>query len=380
MSNMLITELDNIVEFCKKAQHIYIYDNGDKRKSLYRFVRDCAKIENNKITILTSDFFDNIAKEAGTKFLIGFLGGETSGYNDIVSKLINAGFTDYLILSEMVMKKIDYKLWILLPEEFSFEVSLADHCNLNCQMCDHWSQLAKPHLLDVDCFERDMKRLSQLMDGKVKKIVLLGGEPLLNDNILDFIKITRNYFPYGMHEVVTNGIRLSKFNKEQEKLFYNTMKENNFQLTVTIYPIKIDHNAIYEKAKEYGVYTYMASDVHTQSKQRKMSYKFGFNMSGSTPIHRSLCCFFFNYCRCLKNGRFYTCNRLSNIDIFNNYFNKSLEITDNDYIDIFKVNSFQEIAEFLAQPVPFCRYCDVQTFGKKAFPWKPSTKQIEEYV
>ncbi|MDR2554229.1 MAG: radical SAM protein [Fibromonadaceae bacterium] len=376
MSGMLITELDSIVELCKKSKHIYICDSGDKRKNLYRFVRDCVKIDVSKIIVLTLDNVSNIAKEENIGILIGFLDEQN---REIISKLNESGFTDYLTLSEMAMRIIDYKLRVLQPEQFHFEVSLADHCNLSCQMCDHWSQLAKPHLLDVDNFERDIKRLSQLMDGKIGYICLLGGEPLLNNNILDFVKITRNYFPYGIHQIVTNGIRLLKFNKEQEKLFYNTIKENNFQLTVTLYPIKIDHNAIYEKAKEYGVEIYMASDIHANDQSHKESYKYSFDLSGTSPIHRSLLCFKFNYCRCLKNGRIYTCNTPSNIHIFNDYFGKSLSVSDEDYIDIFKVNSFQEIAEFCAKPSPFCRYCDIQAWGDM-FPWKPSTKKIEEYV
>jgi organic radical activating enzyme len=297
-ANEFITELDNIARFCKKYQQIYIYDNGDKRKSLYRFVRDWMKIDASKIVVLTSESVNEIIKNS-TGALIGKMGGE---------------YTDYLALSESAIKKIDYKLRILQPEEFHFEVSLAEHCNLSCQMCDHWSQLAKPKFLDTDTFERDIKRLSQLTDKKIKSIILLGGEPLLNDNILNFVKITKNYFPQGKHKIISNGIKLLKFNNEDEKTFFRTIKENDFMIDITFYPINIDYNAIVEKAKYYDV------KIKMNSQQNKISYKLKLDINGLSPTYRALNCYLFNYCRSLKNGHFYTCNHPSNIDIFNNYF------------------------------------------------------------
>jgi uncharacterized radical SAM superfamily Fe-S cluster-containing enzyme len=79
------------------------------------------------------------------------------------------------------------------------EVNLADHCNLNCQMCDHFSPLAKPTFLDLETFRRDMKRLAELTDGYIDIMKLQGGEPLLNDQAIEFIKITRELFPESNH-------------------------------------------------------------------------------------------------------------------------------------------------------------------------------------
>jgi len=376
MTNEFITEFDDAVKFCEKYRTIYVYDNRDKRKNLYRFVRDCAKIDVSRIMILALDDIDEVIKKSDVGILVGFLDGQ---HCEITSKFTEAGFTDYFILSEIAMRKIDFKLRVLLPENFHFEISLADHCNFSCQMCDHFSQLAKPHLLDIESFERDMKRLSQLTNGKIKAISLLGGEPLLNDNILNFVKIARKYFPQGGLGIITNGIKLLKFNSEQEENFYNILKKNNCRLTVTIYPIKINHDTIVKKAEKYGIKLKMSSEVHSNTTERKISFKNTFDLSGSSPIHRALECFKFNYCRCLKRGKIYACNTPSNIDIFNEYFGKSLSVSNEDYIDIFKVNSFQEIAEFCAKPSPFCRYCDVQNSGA-AFPWKRSEKSIYEYV
>ena len=60
---------------------------------------------------------------------------------------------------------------------FNFEIHLNDHCNLNCKSCLHFVPLAKPDShYPLDEFERDIKRLCSLFDGKFGWIHLLGGE------------------------------------------------------------------------------------------------------------------------------------------------------------------------------------------------------------
>ena len=50
---------------------------------------------------------------------------------------------------------------------FNFEIHLNDHCNLNCKSCFHFVPLAKPDsYYPLDEFERDIKRLCSLFDGK----------------------------------------------------------------------------------------------------------------------------------------------------------------------------------------------------------------------
>ena len=42
-------------------------------------------------------------------------------------------------------------------------------------------------------------------------------------------------------------------------------------------------------------------------------------------------------------------------------------------------NYFQEALQFLAKPIPFCKYCDVKN-RKDGIEWKTSTKRIEGYL
>ena len=64
---------------------------------------------------------------------------------------------------------------------------------------------------------------------------------------------------------------------------------------------------------------------------------------------------------------------------FNKYFNKNLEVCDDDSIDIYKAKNKEEIFDFLAHPVPFCRYCnpDIKDYSLN---WEPTTKKIDEWT
>ena len=65
----------------------------------------------------------------------------------------------------------------------SFEYHLADHCNLNCKGCDHFSPIAETKLTEFTQFKKDINRMSELFEKKAKSIHILGGEPLLNPEI-----------------------------------------------------------------------------------------------------------------------------------------------------------------------------------------------------
>ena len=116
------------------------------------------------------------------------------------------------------------------------DIHLTDHCNLNCKGCTHFSPLAEKFFLDIDDFERDLTRLSELSKGDVGEMFLLGGEPLLHPEIVDFFPIARNLFPNTKLVVITNGILLP----QQDERFWKACKRYNIQLWVSDYTLNID--------------------------------------------------------------------------------------------------------------------------------------------
>ncbi|MDR2426987.1 MAG: radical SAM protein [Endomicrobium sp.] len=262
---------------------------------------------------------------------------------------------------------------IPLPYLKSFLVHLVDECNLKCWGCDHFSPLAEGGYLKIEDFEKDIKRISELTESKVNRIALMGGEPLLHPNVSDFFKMTRNYFPKTSIVLVTNGILLN----HQPDKFWIECKENNIQIENTVYPIDINIERIENTADKYHV-NFIPYGCTVE--KTKTSYHIPLDLEGKGNCAENFAyCFHANNCIMLKKGKIYTCSIAPNIEHFNKYFNTNVPSSERDGIDIYKVNKIDEILDFLAKPIPFCKYCNIQ---KRSFnhPWKTSKKEILEWT
>jgi hypothetical protein len=257
-----------------------------------------------------------------------------------------------------------------------FEVHLTEHCNLNCASCAHFAPLADEIFADIEVFERDMNRMSELFHKNVGIIRLMGGEPLLHPQLLDFIYITRKAFPNsstGIY-IVTNGLLLLK----QEEIFWKTCKENNIRVSVTRYPINLDFEKMVQTAKRYGVL--LNFDGISEIVPIKTMCHRVFDLSGNQDYKKNFkACRYRNKCIFLKDGRLSTCGLSSHFQHFNKYFSKNIEVTEADSIDIYKSRTAKEILRYLASPIPLCRYCNVhaRTYGNT---WCVSMKDIKEWT
>ena len=201
----------------------------------------------------------------------------------------------------------------------------------------------------------------------------MGGEPLLHPDITQFMKIARNNFPNTRIEIVTNGILLNQQNEE----FWNACKEFDVTIVPTKYPLNIDYDKAKETAKSYGVkYEYYNNNEDIL----KTSFHIPLDVEGRQNAAENFTnCFHANWCVMLKNGKLYTCTVAPNIEHFNKHFGYSIPLSERDGIDIHKAESIDEILEFLARPIPFCKYCNVngRSYGRK---WGTSKKDISEWT
>ena len=288
-----------------------------------------------------------------------------------------------LMIADLHFKIYGRKMpWSLLR----FEVHLTDKCNLNCAGCIHFSPLCKGiNLLDINTYENDCQRISELTSGKIADIRLLGGEPLLHPGIKDFLVLTRQYFPEinisnqtGIIELVTNGILLH----EQSDDFWTTCKNNNIRIVISDYPITIKEKLVKENAMKFNVELRMYKEK-IQSKATGSANQWAKIPIDTTGLHDNRKsfgkCFLAGNCFQLVNGKIFKCARIAYIDYFNTTFNKQLKIDENDYIDIYKTKNVDEILFLLTKPASFCRYCsagDISWNNK----WEVSKKTIDEYI
>jgi hypothetical protein len=259
------------------------------------------------------------------------------------------------------------------PSLTGFTVDIVSHCNLNCKFCSHFSPLVKEKYISMETFTKDLERMSELTGKVAGDIRLMGGEPLLHPQLLDFVVITRKLFPNSEVLIVTNGILLPR----QDDTFWKTLRDNNVIIYCSRYPINIDFSSINSKAAEFGV---RIDYVGLQFGLKTMYYS-PLDLSGKQDAKVSYikCGGGNSDCSKLADGKLFTCAIPATARFFNEYFGKNIEITDRDYIDIYKAKNIDEILDFLCRPIPFCRYCNVDArTGKNK--WGISKREITEWI
>jgi len=258
-----------------------------------------------------------------------------------------------------------------LTRSFPVEVHVTEHCNLNCKGCNHFSCLAEEEYLEPEQFEKDFKRLAELSKSYFA-IKILGGEPLLHPRITEFSDIARKYFPDTPIQITTNGTLLTG----QPETFWQNCKKNNIIVSISQYPIKLDKKEIKRIAKMHGV-----KIVYNGTTTENRMCKLPLDPSGSQDMKKSFqkCAISWGCCVTLREGRIYNCCIAAHIKFFNNYFKQNLVIGGEDYVDIYKVNSKDEIIDFLEKPFPFCRYCNTSKM-QFAQLWGITKKEITEWI
>jgi MoaA/NifB/PqqE/SkfB family radical SAM enzyme len=253
-----------------------------------------------------------------------------------------------------------------------FEVHLASQCNLNCRSCSHFSPLVEREFLLLETFEKDCKRISHLCNKsgettQVSSIRFMGGEPLLHPDISAFLETGRKYFEKAKLAIVTNGVLLPK----QTENFWRSCRNNKVKIRISGYPIKLETEKIKKLSKKFKV------KVKNYGTKKNEWGKMKIDISGRQDKENS-----FNICNhdCVNlcDGKLYSCPTIAYIKYFNQYFGKKLEVKESDYVDIHKVESIDEIMEFLSSPSDFCRYCDIA--GGKMQEWGISKKEISEWT
>ena len=383
----MMSELDLMFTFCSRHKHLFIYGCEEKQTMLYKYlemsgVSVAGYVISRRMhwetsikgvpVYLPEELEGKGYEKENTAFLMALPG---THYNEVLCSLQSLGYRHVFYLSEYNKNTIAYKMRPRTKEQFWLEVNLADHCNLDCQMCDHYSQFAKPRLLDLEVYRRDMERLSDLMDGTMGIMKLQGGEPLLNRQTGEIIKMTRKYFPDTRIFLFTNGLLLLQCEKWEEGNLWQCFHDYDVEVQLTVY------GKIQKKAQDYGVKLMMFKEAANRDDTVpvKTSVKHTHDLSGQQDSHSFISCYQFNESIVLRNGKIYTCPMIPYSVYLEKQFSVSFERCGEDGIDIYSVDSYEEIAEFVARRAPFCRYCNVRN-RKFQIPWRQSGHSLSEYI
>lgn len=254
-----------------------------------------------------------------------------------------------------------------------FDVHVVEHCNLNCKGCNHLSPLAEEEYADIDSIRNDFERLYSL-NIPVECILFLGGEPLLApENLLnEMFNLGHKYFPLSRLLLLTNGIRIP----HMKELFWDSCRRNYIEIRITKYPINLNYDCLRKIITSHNVKCSFSLDGDTKDIFRSIPI----DLSGSqNPVLNYTRCKRGNACIILQKGKLYTCTLPCVIRHFNKKYDKNLVVTESDYVDIYKAQSAEEILTKLSNPIPFCRYCNIDNYIE-SFEWGRSAKNINEWT
>lgn len=225
------------------------------------------------------------------------------------------------------------------------EFHIADHCNLNCKACEHYSGLVKEsHFPKLENFTRDFERLHEFIDD-IGMIRILGGEPLLNQEINEYIKLSRRLYSRTVIYVVTNAILLPKMPEE----FFKTLRECKAAIWISFYPpLESKMPAIKNLLEEKDV------KFHISPLNKNFTIKQTLKCH-EHPREIFLQCFQ-AHCHNLYDGKIAACFLPFTTKYFNSYYGKNLP--EDGALDLYDENlTTEKLKAHLLMPFERCRYC-----------------------
>lgn len=239
-----------------------------------------------------------------------------------------------------------------LPYLYYLETHAADTCNLKCRGCMHFSNLCKESKFpDIVELERDIKRIAELYDNIVI-FRLLGGEPLLNKNLYQCIKVIRKYFPKCELRITTNGLLIPK----QDNILFQTMREQHVIFDITPYPPTV------ESADEIEAKLDAETIPHGQIVGNLSKFRKSLTLRNTNNPEKAKEICGSKHCHFLRNGKIAKCPLIIMLEDFNAYYGMNIK-ADNDIFDIYEEKSGEELKKKLDSNSALCCQCpDYEVF------------------
>lgn len=233
------------------------------------------------------------------------------------------------------------------------EFHVADHCNLNCKYCTHYSPLVtQPVYTEYEGFAADLRQLKKYI-ADIGVIRILGGEPLLNPELGRFIELARELYPASIITVVTNGLLLDRL----DEALIEIMRKSLAFFHISFYPPLKDRigeiqKFLYEKEIPYTITSMIAEFNKTQTLTPQEDEDFFYRCFQAS-------------CTCLHKGRVAPCYAPFTTKYFNEAFGQELPVDEG--VDLYDESLTTPVlkAELLI-PMERCRYC----VAGDACPWE----------
>lgn len=257
---------------------------------------------------------------------------------------------------------------MLVPYEdasqlFYLEVHAADHCNLNCKGCMHFSSLVRENVLpNFKELIQDIKQLKKIIN-HIDIIRILGGEPLLNPELEQYIILLRKTYPFANVNIVTNGALIEKM----PSLLCDVIRKNKVHVHVSLYPpLKKRKDSIEQFLRDNEIIYQISECIETFTSTYQLQ---PFVDKKYAKEHCEI------FCNNLRDGKISCCPNIIYTHYFNERFGTKLPTKDG-MIDIYEIKTARELHESLSKPRELCSYCD-RTLN---FDWSITKEQQSEWL
>lgn len=293
---------------------------------------------------------DDIEKDSN--IIISVL--NTNSILDIYNKLRQAGLSNIFWFYDTIQNNdeanngtffekecLDLSDWgdMIMPH---VELHISDKCNLNCKGCTHFSPLFDEVGAVLSQKLDDVKKLKKLFSD-IFRIDILGGEPLLNPELKDYVVELRKELPKTFIQIYTNGLLIPKLSADVLK-------------TIHDYNIGISISEYYPTHQMIGKITECLDYYHIRYRIAEYDGKKLFNtpISISSKSKYPQKCIS-DGCITISDGLISRCPTLMYINKFNEYFNQNLPTEG-----IYRICDYKDGKELLAdmdKVVPLCKHC-----------------------
>lgn len=396
---IMLYKIKTLLNKIQDYKTIYIIGNGIRAKALRKFLESVkipvkGLLNFESLNQLPSFFIENLVVDetififeqdyksnASTTYFMGKYLRVENDYCNTKNLLKNFNYHLNIVeVNNSIMNLVQRQLTPQAPNELIIQVNISDHCNLNCKMCTHFSPISQKEFYSFEQYKKDIAKLGELFDHNIGHVILMGGEPLLNPQLEEYIKETRSSFPKCHISVHTNGILLPNAENLKSGNLWLTCKEYDVGVTYTIYPLKIDYKKIEETAKKYGVRTFsFVEAANINEKRDKMLSREPLSTTYSADPEDYIMCYRLNTCTNLRDGKIFSCPTVAYINKINDKFGLDFKISESDFIDIYKVQTPDEICNFISHRIPFCRNCQ-QKINTYEIPWQRSKQKKDEWI
>lgn len=283
--------------------------------------------------------------------------------NELVLSLLRAGVDvqdiyDGIRLDDRIRNRPEAVACLITPmlqdPYLSYlEFHVADHCNLNCKYCTHYSPLVpQPVYTEYEGFAADLRQLKKYI-ADIGVIRILGGEPLLNPELGRFVELARQLYPASIVTVVTNGLLIERMDPSLIEI----MRRNMAFFHISFYPPLQDRvqeirKFLYERQIPYTITPMITEFNRTQTLTPQSDEDFFYRCFQAS-------------CTCLHGGKVAPCYAPFTTKYFNEAFGQELPAEEG--IDLYDDELTAAVlkAELLI-PMRRCQYC----VAGEACPWE----------